>query len=82
MPNFNNRVPLLGQPQQQMQAHLQAAIAQLGMDIYARVASERLQAYRFERADFVDLAKQSESAALAYFEGIGVIKPQEENKGD
>jgi hypothetical protein len=88
MPQFN-KVPLLGQRQppnqQQLQSQIQAAIGQLSMNIYTQVAESYIFTEDDEhrpvnRDQFRQLAKDSQIAALCYFEGIGIIQQNKETQ--
>ena len=85
MPQFG-QVPLIGQRQQpnqqQMQAQVQAAIGQLSIGIYSQLASAHVatrdEHQSVDREQLQKLAKDAQTAALAYFEGIGVVKQNEQ----
>ena len=85
MPQFG-QVPLIGQRQQpnqqQMQQQVQAAVAQLSMGIYSQIATDYIRVGGWELVSqdrLRQLAKDSQTAARCYFEGIGVIS---EGKND
>ena len=83
-------VPLIGQRQQQnqqqMQAQIQAAINQLSIGIYSQLASAHVatrdEHQTVDREQLQKLAKDAQTAALAYFEGIGVVKQNEPKKDE
>lgn len=71
-------VPLIGQQQAAMRAQLMHAVGQLSLAIYTQLATAHV-ATRDEH-QIVDvallrtLAKDSETAAKAYFEGLGIAE--------
>lgn len=84
-PQFG-QVPLIGQrqqqSQQQMQAQVQAAIGQLSIGIYSQLASAHVATrdshQTVDKEQLQKLAKDAQIAAVAYFEGIGVVKQNEQ----
>lgn len=88
MPQFG-QVPLIGQRQQQnqqqIQAQVQAAIGQLSIGIYSQLASAHVatrdEHQTVDQEQLRKLAKDAQMAALAYFEGIGVVS-QKQGDGD
>ena len=87
-PQFGGQVPLIGQRQQQgqqqMQAQVNAAIGQLSIGIYSQLATAHIatrdEHQSVDQKQLRKLAGASQAAALAYFEGIGVVKQnQQEN---
>jgi len=81
IPQFG-QAPLIGQRQQQMQAQVQAAIGQLSIGIYSQLASAHVgtrdEHQTVDKKQLRKLAKDAQIAALAYFEGIGVVKPNQQ----
>ena len=83
-PQFG-QVPLIGQrqqqSQQQVQAQVQAAINQLSIGIYSQLASSHVATR--DKHETIDqeklrkLAKDAQTAALAYFEGIGLVQQKQ-----
>jgi len=86
-PQFG-QVPIIGQRQQQsqhqMQAQVQAAIGQLSIGIYSQLASAHVatrdEHQTVDQEQLRKLAKDAQIAAVAYFEGIGVVKQDESRK--
>jgi len=83
IPQFG-QAPIIGQRQQQLQSQVKAAIGQLSMSIYTQLAvallSTRDPILMPRDADSLrQLAKDSQAAALAYFEGLGIIS---QNQGE
>ena len=73
-------IPLLGQQQQQAQATITQAARALSMQIYTRLAASRITDEELREGEvrrLHTLAQSSMVAAMAYFEGIGVIKMTE-----
>ncbi len=72
-------VPLLGQQQQQQQAAINQAVSQLSLSIYAHAATAHV-ATRDSTIQEIDcnqlrqLARDSNVAAKAFFEGLGVVE--------
>ena len=81
-PQRVNSIPLFGQQQQQAQAQMQAAIGQLSMQIYSKVALSHLTTRDVHQTlDVKVLRRLSQNSILAakcYFEGIGAIEVEEE----
>lgn len=76
---MNNRVPILGQQQQQAKLQLMQAMSTLSLEIYTKMSSEYCGALGHTHLDVEKLklmAKNSRVAAQAYFEGLGIIEPQ------
>ena len=85
IPQFGGgQVPNIGQQQQQMQTQVQKAISQLSQGIYLQTAINHIVTRDDHQAADPDklhqLAKDSVTAAKCYFEGIGVLKPEEEKE--
>ena len=84
IPQFG-QAPLIGQRQQQMQAQVQAAIGQLSLGIYSQLAASHIATRDKHQAvdpnHLQQIAKDAQTAARCYFEGIGVIQ-QKEDKGE
>ena len=83
MPSFG-QTPIIGQRQQQLQSQLQAAIRQLSMGIYMQIAKSYIfmedEHRPVNRDQFRQLAKDSQIAALCYFEGIGLVQQNKESQ--
>ena len=73
VPQFG-QAPIIGQRQQQAVAQVTAAMAQLSMAIYTHIIDRH--GIPFDPEMLRKLAKDSQVAARAYFEGIGVIQQQ------
>ncbi len=86
MPQFGGRVPPTGQQQQQqqhqMQAQLQAAIGQVSLGIYSQLSAAYVRDLddheSLNKDKLRELAKNAQTAALCYFEGIGAISQKAE----
>lgn len=86
IPAMGPGVPLLGQQQQQAQQALQQAMQQLTMAIYTQAASTHVATLdrphkALAREDLQQLARDAQTAAQCFFEGLGVATfapPQEE----
>jgi len=73
-------VPLLGQRKSQAEAAVMQAMGNLSVSIYQRVVAGMLVEFPTDEPDperFRQLAKHSQVAAQAYFEGIGVISRED-----
>ena len=88
MPPFGGRVPIIGQQQQQqqqqMQAQVQAAIGQVSLGIYSQIAAAHIDTrdkhQSIDQDQLRQLAKDAQLAARCYFEGIGVLRKDEDDK--
>jgi hypothetical protein len=91
IPRFNNahlaQTPIIGQKHQQLAAQIQAAMGQLSMGIYSQLAIHHVTTMYDGAEPNADtlraLAKHAQTAARAYFEGLGIIeheKAPEEDK--
>ncbi len=85
-PQRVNNIPLLGQQEQQAKAQIQAAIAQLSMQLYSQAAVPHLVTLDVHQAlDVKALRSISQNTMLAaqcYFEGIGVITIEDGESGN
>jgi predicted metalloenzyme YecM len=86
IPQFG-KVPLLGQrqqpneqqAQQQMQAQVQAAIGQLSINIYSKLAINHITLRLDQSTDqnkLRQLAKNALAASKCYFEGLNIISQE------
>lgn len=72
------QIPLIGQGQQlderaQIMAHISQQLRALSQGIYVRVASDMVGDGASDADDFRQAAKDSQLAARAYFEAMGVV---------
>lgn len=77
------QVPILGQApsrEQQAQVALRQMIGQMSAGIYQSLAVAHISGLDVHqdvsRQTLRDIAKKSQMAATAYFEGLGIIEPQ------
>ena len=86
IPNLPPHVPILGQAQQQAQHGILQAMQSLSLGIYSRLAvayiGEREEGQPADREALKRLARDSQAAAQAFFEGIGAAQfPPGPNNG-
>lgn len=86
MPNMPGAgVPLLGQQQQQQQAAIQQAVQQLSIGIYTQSAAQYVSNHDLDQVleprRMELLARDSQRAARAYFEGLGIAKFEDKPPG-
>jgi len=73
-----NQVPLIGRQQEQAKQEIMATMTQLSLGIYSHLATAYIGTIdthqSLDEGHLRSLARHSQVAATAYFEGIGVIK--------
>jgi len=81
MPQFQppQGVPVIGQRQQQMEQQLAQAVGQMSTAIYIQLASAHIAAVDHPHQSpcpqrLKQLARDSQVAAKAYFEGLGIAQ--------
>lgn len=80
-------VPLLGQREAQAKAGIMQAVGQLSLQIYVQLATRHTHSctdichtsshQESDRKQFQQLARDSQLAAKAYFEGLGIAQFEE-----
>lgn len=68
-----NGIPVIGQQKAQRDAAVNQAVAKLTLDIYTRAASRRLEG-GIDPDYLRELARNSQSAAQAFFEGLDIAQ--------
>lgn len=79
------QAPLIGQREQQQKAAIQAAVSQLSIGIYSQLAVAHISSrdpMDPEPERLRKMARDSSAAAMAYFEGLGVIQRQPGSEGE
>lgn len=80
MPQFQaGSVPVIGQRQKQAEAQLMQAVGQMGTSIFIQLASAYIAGVdrphqTADRDHLQQLARDSQAAAKAYFEGLGIAQ--------